>query len=161
MKSSRLLIFCLLLAACVQPKPAIVMDENRAIAAANGFLKAVMQSDYHAAYAFISPGLKYNPQMRFEQFTADWDAIQSKYGPIRKAVLDTYQPVPGRRVMQLYYQVFQNSRAPIVYHLLVEADSADKYTLFLIDIGNAQPFPPGAAPTVTPLKKAEVIEVVK
>jgi hypothetical protein len=159
MKRLALLGLCLFLAACAQPKQALVMDENQAIAVANGFLKAVIHGDYQTAYTFISPGLKFNPQMRFEQFAADWDAIKSKYGPIRKAVLDTYQPVPGRRVLQLYYQVYQPAPTPIVYHLLAEADRAGRYTLYLIDIGNAQPFPPGAAPTVTPLKKAEPIEV--
>lgn len=149
--------FGILLAACAQPKPAVVMNEDQAIAAANDFLRAVMRRDYAAAYARISPGVKYAPQMRFEQFAADWDAIQEKYGALQKAVFTAYQPVPGRRVMQLYYEV--SHRRPIAYHLLVEADAAGRYTIFLVDIGNAQTYPPQAVATMTPLKKTESIVV--
>jgi len=47
----------------------------------------------------------------------------------------------------------------VVYHLLLEADRQGKYALFILDIGNAQAYPPNAAAPAEKLKKAEVIEV--
>lgn len=144
---------------CVAASKPAALDENFAIAAANGFLKQVIRGDYAAAYQFVSPGAKFTFQMRFEQFSADLAAIREKFGPIQKAEFEGYRPVAGRRVLQLYYRVRHAKAGEMLYHLLLEAGVKNNFTLFLLDVGDSQPFPDARATPAPMLKKSEAIVV--
>lgn len=161
---ARLLAIGLLLFLCgcspTSTPKTFTLDENQAIAAANGFLQAIMAQDWTQAYTFISPGAKFTKQMKFEQFSADLEAIRGKFGPIQKATFDAYQLVPGKRVIQLYYQVKHQKADVLTYHLLVEVDPLGHYTLFLVDVGDGQPYPSSNGPQSEKLKKAEPIVLV-
>ncbi|MBN1595565.1 hypothetical protein JW933_06530 [candidate division FCPU426 bacterium] len=154
-------VVCLLIGGC-RPQADIAIDENTAIGMADAFLKAVMQGEYQKAYdEYMSPGLKFNPNSTPEQFTADWEAIVEKYGAVKKAVFDAYQIVPGKRVLQLYYLVTHAQvAAPVVYHLVLEQNQAGKFTIFIIDIGNEQKYPPGFAGEMEKKKKDQHLEVL-
>jgi hypothetical protein len=134
------------LAGCPAPKPAPV-NPALYITAGNMFLKGVMQGRLNETYAqWVSPGVKLSRSFSLEQFTADWQAIEGKYGVLRKARLTAYQIVPGRKVVQLYYQVTQGKAASVEYHLVAEAGPGGRCTIFFIDIGNAQPYPAAGNP---------------
>jgi len=137
--------FCWL-AACSAPK-AVPVNPAPFITAGNMFLKGVMQGQIQPTYEqWVSPGAKFSPRFSLAQFTADWQAITGKYGSFKKARLTAYQIVPGRQVVQLYYQVTQGQAEPIEYHLVTEADPRGRCTVFFIDIGNAQTYPAGGTP---------------
>lgn len=157
-----LVMLCFLASACGTSRPVVKLDENAAIDMTNAFIKALMQGDYQNAYdQYMSPGIKFNPNSTLEQFSADWVAIVDKYGVLRKAVFDAYQSVPGKRVLQLYYQVTQEKvAAPIVYHFVLEQDKKGKFTIFIVDIGNEKTYPPNAKVPVEKKRKEEVIEVL-
>jgi len=152
-------IIALICAGCGAPKTATV-DPAGYIGAGNALLQGIMQGQFQAVYEqWISPGAKFNPKFSLPQFTADWQAIFEKYGPITRAELMAYQPVPGRRVTQLYYQVSHEKAGTMEYHLVAESDKAGHATVFLLDIGNAQVYPPVGEPgeKKAPGQKIEVL----
>lgn len=134
------------LAACQAPKP-VSLNPAPYMTAGNMFLKGIMQGQIQGTYAqWVSPGAKNSPRFSLAQFTADWQAIIEKYGPIQSARLNYYQIVPGRKIVQLYYSALQGKGGPVEYHLVTESDARGRCTVFLIDIGNAQVFPQGGNP---------------
>lgn len=136
----------LCLAGCQAPKP-VPVNPALFITAGNMFLKGIMQGKIQETYEqWVSPGAKFSPRFSLQQFTADWQAIVEKYGALKKARLTAYQIVPGRQVVQLYYQVMQAKAGGVEYHLVAEADPRGRCTVFFIDIGNAQIYPTGGEP---------------
>ncbi len=125
-----------------------VQDKTKAMASGNGFLKAIMDHEYKTAYEnYLSPGLKFGAHGQYEYFLADWQAIIEKFGKIEKAQLVAWQPAPGKHALQLYYQVkHQQVKVPVTYHLVLEGDKTHGYTVFIVDIGNVQPYPPQTNP---------------
>jgi len=156
-----LVMLCFLLSGCAS-KEEVLLDENQAISTANAFLQEIMNKNFKLAYDnYMSPGIKFNPNSTLDQFTADWQAIIEKYGSLQKATFDAYQLVPGKRVIQLYYNIVQEKvKKPIVYHLVLEQDRQGKFTIFLIDIGNEKVYPPNATEPAAKIKKEEIIEVI-
>lgn len=124
-----------------------VQDENKAIEIGNGFLKAIMADDFKKAYDdYMSPGVKFGPKATLEHFSADWSAIKEKFGAISEARFDAWQLVPGKRALQLYYLISHAQvDEPIVYHLVLEGNLEMGYTIFLVDIGNEQIYPPNVS----------------
>jgi hypothetical protein len=132
----------LLTVGCGAPKKQITADPAVFVTVGNSFLQTLMHGQYQSAYdRFISPGAKYNPGFSLQQFIADWQAITEKYGPIKKAVIAQTQAVPGRKIVQLYYQVTHEKAGETEYHLVGEMDPAGRCTFFLIDLGNVEKYP--------------------
>lgn len=140
------LVLLLVISACTTTT--YVQDENKARESGDAFLKAIMDQDYKTAYdTYLSPGLKFGTQGQFSYFLADWQAIIEKFGKIDKAVLQAWQPAPGKHALQLYYQVVHEKvKEPVTYHLVLEGDQTHGYTVFIVDIGNVQPYPPQVHP---------------
>jgi hypothetical protein len=155
-----ILMASLMVAGCGPSKP-VAVDPSDFITAGNLFLKGIMQGQIQPTYEkLVSPGVKYSPQFSLPQFTADWQAIVEKYGALKKAELTEYQVVPGRKVVQLYYQVTHEKAGTVAYHLVAEMDpQGRRCTVFFIDIGNAKPYPPVGLPgeKKAPAQKIEVM----
>ncbi|MCD4813615.1 hypothetical protein K8S19_07985 [bacterium] len=154
-------VFCALLFSCA-PKTQVVINVDQAIGTVNTFFRNIMQHQYQRAYdTAMSPGIKFNPASSLEQFSADWDAIFDKYGPLRRVVFNAYQPVAGRRVIQLYYTVEHEKVVdPIVYHFVLEQNRQGAITIFMIDIGNEKPYPPHVKTPAEKQTKDTLIEIL-
>ncbi len=137
-----ILVLGLVMAGCGAPKKTLPVDPAKFVAVGDAFLQTLMRGQYQSAYdQYISPGAKYNPKFSLQQFSADWQAIMEKYGAIKKAVITSTQVVPGKRVVQLYYQVTHEKAGEIEYHLVGEMDPTGRCTFFLIDLGNVEKYP--------------------
>lgn len=152
--------FLLLMLSCTQS--GYVQDEQMAIEVANKFIKAIMQQSYQEAYdQYLSAGIKFGPKSTIDYFKADWEAIRNKFGVIQKATFSAWQPVPGKRAIQLYYDVsHKNVKEKVVYHIVLEGYQKRGYTIFLVDIGNEQRYPANATnlpPKQTIEKKIEIL----
>jgi len=151
---------CLIMVGC--SKKEYVQDENLAIDISGKFIKAIMTNQYQEAYdAYLSPGIKFGPKATLDYFKADWDAIIDKYGQLNKATFDGWQTVSGKRALQVYYLVkHENVEEPVNYHFVLEGYKKTGYTIFLIDIGNEQKYPPHLATAPEIQKKEEIIEIL-
>jgi len=150
----------LVLAGCAVRAPAPALDPEQAVAAANEFFAAVLQGAYGRAYDHsMSPAIKISPQASRAQFLADWEAVVEQYGAPRRAVFEAYQLVPGKRVVQVYYHVTHARAGVVVYHVVLEQSPKGRFTVFLVDIGNAQAYPPGAAVPAEKQTLDRVIEI--
>ena len=137
----------------------IYHDEDKAIESANLFLKTVIRADYATAYAQISERAK--QVMPFEKFEVFFKTNQERVGAFAKVVFDSYQPVPGQRAIQLYYNVSHQKGGNILYHLVLDGDEKMGYKILIVDVGNHIPYPSnmkylGGMPRT---KKNKVIEV--
>ena len=131
----------LMVLGCAQQETGL--EPGQAVEAMNGFLVALMEGDYRTAYdTHLSPGIKFGAQGTYEQFAADMAAVQEKFGPITSARLKGYRRVPGKRVYEVFYEVDHETSGAIPYHLVVEQPRPElPFTVFLVDIGNEQPYP--------------------
>jgi hypothetical protein len=137
----------------------IYHDEDKAIEISNSFLRALIHEDYSSAYnTFLSNRLKNN--LQFERFESDLKKNQRIRGGLKKAVFDSFQPVPGQRTIQLYYIVTHEKAGDVVYHFVLEGDGKVGYKIIVVDIGNQMQYPPNRKLVgVRKMKKDRYIEV--
>ncbi|MEJ2183368.1 MAG: hypothetical protein P8Y66_07575 [Nitrospirota bacterium] len=156
-KVGLIVFFALVTYAC--SVSSIYHDEDKAIIVANSFLKALINEDYDKAYStFLSDRLKEN--VKLERFKSDLKDSQKIRGHLKKAVFDSYQPVPGQRAIQLYYNVTHDKIGAVPYHLVLEGDGKAGYTIIVLDIGNQMQYPPNIKFIgVKKIKKDRDIEV--
>lgn len=137
----------------------IYHDEDKAIDISNLFLKALINEDYNAAYnTFLSNRLK--NELQFERFESDLKKNQKIRGRLEKAVFDSFQPVPGQRAIQLYYNVTHEKAGDVMYHFVLEGDGKIGYKIIIVDIGDQMQYPPNMKFVgVKRMKKDRYIEV--
>ena len=138
---------------------AVYHDEDKAIDTANQFLRYLVRENYTAAYNnYISDSIKKN--LSFDHFESALKKSVEIRGQLIKAVFDSFQPVPGQRTIQLYYNVFHKGAGIILYHFVLEGDDKVGYEIILVDIGNQIQYPPNMKYLgVKKMKKDRYIEV--
>ncbi len=101
------------------------------------------------------------PGPNAEAFQREFQAILSEAGKITRAVFDSYQPVPGRNELQLYYRVTHASAGEVLCHFVLSGHAGTVYKILVVDRGNNLPYPEDheLLPDTPRLKKTGVVEV--
>lgn len=149
-----------LLSAC---RPAsYVQNEDQAIAVANQFLRDLAQGEYTRAYErYLADASKQGLGADLASFQAGYLAILEEAGPMRRAIFESFQAVPGRDEIQLYYRVTHANTGDETYHLVLGRDEERNYKVILADRGDRLPYPEDISlhPEIQRLRKSGVIEV--
>ncbi len=136
--------------------------EDHAIGVTNLFLKSLVRGDYAAAYErFMSPTIKQQSGMSLAMFQKGFKAMIEERGPITRAIFDSYQAVPDKNEIQLYYKVTHELTGEVLYHVVLEGHSDKEYKISIMDIGNRITYPPGLLAHKVPARKTKsgVVEV--
>ncbi len=99
-------------------------------------------------------------EAQVDKFESDSKSSRQIRGELSKAVFDSFQPVPGQRAIQLYYNVFHKKTGAILYRFVLKGDSKVGYKIIVVDIGNQVQYPPNMKYVgVKRIKKDRYIEV--
>lgn len=138
------LILILFLGGCSPTVSVIHHDEDKAIETANKLLSYLIKEDYKAAYNDCI-GDRLKEALPYKRFNSDVKKGQQIRGPIKKAIFDSYMPVPRQRAIQLFYSVEHEQAGTIIYHFVMEGDKPTGYRVVLVDVGNQMEYPPNSA----------------
>ena len=133
-----ILILAVVLSGC--SVKTIYHDEDIAIDVANKFLLNIIKGNYSDAYN-KQIGDRLKDIVSLEQFEEGLRQSAQVRGAISKALFDSFEPVPGQRAIQLFYNVYHENEV-IMYHFVLEGDGKAGYRIILLDIGNQMRYPP-------------------
>lgn len=122
----------MLIAGCSLNVNDISHDEQKAISITNQFFLNIINNEYALAYENqFSNSFKKNSSLKsFETFL---EQEIRKNGAIHKARFDYFQPVPGEKMISLYY-VIEQKKVQVVYNLVLEGDNASGYKIIWIGL---------------------------
>lgn len=159
------LLALLSLAVCWLPacKPAaFVQNEDQAIAVANQFLRGLSLGEYSRIYdQYLANASKQGPGSDLASFQADYQAILTEAGPLRRAICESFQEVPGRDEIQLYYRVTHERSGDEIYHFILGRDEERNYKIIYVDRGDRLPYPENIRlhPEAKRMRKSGAVEV--
>ncbi len=139
-----------------------VQNEDQAIAVANQFLRDLAQGEYARAYDYhLADASKQGPGADLAGFQAGYQAILEEAGPMKRAIFESFQAVPGRDEIQLYYRVTHANTGDEIYHVVLGRDEERNYKIILVDRGDRMLYPEDMRlhPEIKRMRKSGVIEV--
>lgn len=155
----------LLAAACLLPacrSTIYTQNEDQAMAVANQFLRDLAQGDYARAYDYyLADASKQGPGADQAAFQAGYQAILNEAGPMQRIFFESFQAVPGRDQIQLYYRITHANTGEELYHLVLGRDEERQYKIILVDRGDRMLYPEDMRlhPEIKRMRKSGVIEV--
>jgi hypothetical protein len=154
-----LVLVGLILSGCARIHP---QDEDNAVGVTNLFIKSVVRGDFKTAYErLMSPTITELSGMSQSMFQIGFEAMIEDRGKITRAIFDSYQAVPKKNEIQLYYNVTHEKSGEVIYHVVLEGHRDIGYKISIMDIGNLIPYPPGLPKHKTPERKTKhgIVEV--
>lgn len=158
-------LILLLAAACLLPacrSNTFTQNEDQAIAEANQFLRDLARGDYERVYDYyLADASKQGPGADLAGFQAGYQAILEEAGPMQRAIFESFQAVPGRDEIQLYYRITHAKTGDELYHLVLGRDEERNYKIILVDRGDHMLYPEDMRlhPEIKRMRKSGVIEV--
>jgi hypothetical protein len=165
MRSPSPLCLLLMLVACALPacRPvSFAQNEDQAIAVANQFLRDLAQGEFARAYDYhLADASKKGPGADLASFQAGYQTILAEAGPMQRAIFESFQAVPGRDEIQLFYRVTHVKTGDELYHLVLGRDEERNYKIILVDRGDRLLYPEDMRlhPELKRLRKSGTIDV--
>ncbi len=135
------LILAVLMAGCTFNVNAIHHDELKAIDTANHFFLNLIKGNYKDAYDNQTND-RFKQVTPPKKFNSDMEELMHSYGAPTKASYDYFQPVPGQKAIQLFYNVNHRQEGTVQYIFYLEGDAEAGYKISGFRAGKKGKNPP-------------------